>query len=89
MLYFGCSALTDEDLREAKDFVLSQREDEVLCFEFLINHDKWKKALESKYPIEFNKAEENRTIVALENGYESAREEFNRNLVDLTKKALS
>jgi Leucine-rich repeat (LRR) protein len=93
MLYFGFSTLTDEDLREAKDFVLSQREDEVLCFEFLINHDTWKKALESKYPKEFQLAKVNKNA-ALEAGdgydcYEAAKEEFNRILVDLTKMALS
>ena len=89
MLYFSCSALTDKDLQKAKGFVLSQRKNEALCFEFLIHHDTWKEALKSKYPIEFNKAEENRITIFLENGYEAAEKEFNRSLVDLTKKTLS
>lgn len=45
MLYFRCSALQEKDLKEAKDSVLSTQKDQDAYYEFLINHDKWKKCL--------------------------------------------
>ncbi|MGL5626067.1 MAG: NEL-type E3 ubiquitin ligase domain-containing protein [Candidatus Rhabdochlamydia sp.] len=90
MLYFTCSALKDEDLEEAKGFVLSKQTNQEACFTFLIGHDKWKKALKHNYPIEFKTAEENRDL-ALEDSedYVAIEKKFNQELIALTKKTLT
>ncbi|MBS0650293.1 MAG: hypothetical protein JSR93_03930 [Verrucomicrobia bacterium] len=53
MLYFRCSALTDQDLESAVQSVQSkQQNDEEKCA-FLVQRDDWKKALEAAYPEQY------------------------------------
>ena len=90
MLYFPCSALKDQDLQEAKDFVLQMQKNEEACFAFLASHDKWKDALKCNYPIEFQAIEENKYL-ALENSanYAAIEQEFHQEIINLTKSSLS
>jgi hypothetical protein len=50
MLFFHCSALTEKDLIEAKDFVLSHLDNQEIVNDFLISQHAWKEALKKKYP---------------------------------------
>ncbi len=91
MLYFRCSALKDKDLEEAKDSVLKEQANEAARFKFLIGHPKWLEALSANYKEEYE-ALLNKKIKSSEvdnPDYILIKENFNQELIVLTKKALS
>ncbi|MBS0653378.1 MAG: hypothetical protein JSR39_07625, partial [Verrucomicrobia bacterium] len=53
MLYFRCSALTDQDLESAAQSVQSKQQSNEEKCAFLAKRDDWKKALEAAYPERF------------------------------------
>jgi Leucine-rich repeat (LRR) protein len=91
MLYFTCSALTEEDLEQAALSVIAKLESEVARFDFLVTEKKWQKALSEKYPFEYQSLIDERAMseekVPTKN-YTHLQESFKVGLIDLTKRAL-
>jgi len=50
MLYFRCSALTQQDLDKAAEYVEMQQQDEEAVFAFLSEQEDWRAALRAEYP---------------------------------------
>ena len=50
MLYFTCSALTEKDLKEAEEYVLSHLHNREATCDFLATQEKWIEALNLHYP---------------------------------------
>ena len=73
MLYFRCSNISPEDLREAKEAVLKNRTSEQEKYQFLIGQTAWRKALQAKYPDEYPSPD---------------REDWRSVMIDLTKELL-
>ena len=93
MLYFRCSALTQNDLDEAAEFVLKKQNDDGERCRFLITQEKWLQALQTRYPEEWNHLEKE-----IENAMESCQSESdyvklgqlrNDKRIELTKRALT
>jgi Leucine-rich repeat (LRR) protein len=91
MLYFDCSALKPEDLKDAKDFILDKQGNQEAFFEFLINHAKWQEALSINYKKEYENILDKRTEASESSNpdYAAIEQKFKKQLEELTKKALS
>jgi hypothetical protein len=79
MLYFSCSAVTEEDLNNAADFIKSHIENREATARFLISQDKWTEALQKVYPYQINDLQKSRG-----DGSEDTLEAYNAGLVKLT-----
>ncbi len=56
MRFFRCSDLTSKELNDAAEYVSNQQINATAVCAFLSNQDSWKKALEARYPDEYNHA---------------------------------
>ncbi len=92
MLYFLCSALTDTDLRNAERIVKEGLDNSDTCHEFLIGHETWLKCLERNFTRDFNALKGARDAASDaavgEADYEKIKKDYEKGLIDLTKKAL-
>lgn len=94
MLYFRCSGLTEEDLQEAKNFVLEHRNNEEKQLEFLLSQKKWIEALRVNHPEEMKQIETEREDLANQEnldveGYARIQKEYNAKLLNLSREILS
>lgn len=94
MLYFRCSGVTEEDLQEAKNFVLEHRNDKEKCLQFLLSQEKWINALRINHPEEMQQIEAEREELSNQDnldaeGYVRIQEDYNTKLVELSRKVLS
>ena len=91
MLYFQCSALTKQDLEEAKSAILKDRNDPEKRLNFLVNHATWRKALELNYLQEYRAIVDRRDKSSAQEhpDYRIIEETFKQALQALTQKALS
>lgn len=92
MLYFHCSSLTPEDLRTAREYVMSHLNNEDACLDFLVDHDTWKRALasynsEAYTAIEKKKAEDQENA-EVEEEYRVIDHEYKKALKSLSSQAL-
>jgi len=53
MLYFTCSGLTKQDIKDAEEIVHSRLNDENLVINYLVTNDVWRQALELNFPTAF------------------------------------
>jgi hypothetical protein len=53
MLYFQCSNLTEQHLRDAETYVRAYTQNEEACTDFLITQDRWLEALKKRFPEEY------------------------------------
>lgn len=93
MLYFRCSGVTEEDLQEAKNFVLEHRNNEEKQLEFLLSQKKWIEALRINYPEIMKQIETEREEFANQEnldaeGYAKIQEKYNTKLLDLSREIL-
>ncbi len=93
MLYFGCSALTPEDLNDAACFIEDQLSAENGAYNILVEDDTWVKALTVNYPKEIQAIEEDREKATEEaetaDDYLGVERKFKESMVSLTKRALT
>ena len=93
MLYFRCSALTQNDLDEASEFVLKKQNDDGERCRFLITQEKWLQALQTRYPEEWNHLEKEieNAIESCQSGsdYEKLAQLRSDKRIELTKRALT
>jgi hypothetical protein len=82
MLYFACSALTEQDLDEAATFVEKTVRDDDKRGAFLINQPKWIKVLEAKFPEEIKALLEARDN---NDDYDQGPKDYEAGLIALTK----
>ncbi len=87
MLYFSCSALRAKDLDDAEKYVREVTSDEENRINFLINQEKWREALEIKFPKEMKELRENR-IARYEN-QEEWKTSYRNGLKQLTRQVIA
>jgi Leucine-rich repeat (LRR) protein len=90
MLYFQCSALTEEDLSEARNAVLQRVNTPATFLSFLIREPKWTEALKKNYNKEYNDLENTRESAGLADDadFMKIQEAFTQGLMKLTKDVL-
>lgn len=93
MLYFRCSGVSDEDLQEAKNFVLEHRDNKEKQLEFLLSQEKWIEALRINHPEKMQQIESERESLASEDNldadaYSKIQEEYQAKLLNLSKAIL-
>ena len=95
MLYFACSALTEQDLNEAEAFVLNKVNNPSEFHQSLMKEQKWIDVLKIRYATEFtaleavrDKASEALPEDSSPDAYLPIETAFNLGLLDLTKKAI-
>ena len=93
MLYFRCSALTQNDLDEASEFVMKKQNDDEERCRFLITQEKWLQALQTRYPEEWNHLENEiaNEIVSCQSAsdYVTLGQLRDDKRIELTKRALT
>lgn len=85
MLYFSCSALKEEDLREAENYVINQHKDENAYYNFLIKNEDWVKALKANFSAEFLAIEKLREEMSLNGNWQEAAYLYESKLKELSK----
>lgn len=93
MLYFRCSGVTEQDLQEAKNFVLEHRNNKEKQLQFLLSQEKWMEALRINYPEKMEQMEAERQHLASQDNldgedYSKIQEAYNAKLLDLSKAIL-
>lgn len=94
MLYFRCSGVTEEDLQEAKKFVLEHQNDREKQLQFLLSQKTWIEALTINHPKEMQQIEAERDKLASQDNldaeaYSRIQEEYNTKLLELSRTILS
>jgi hypothetical protein len=80
MLYYSCSCITDQDLDDAKKFILKNRYTTETC-KFLSEQEVWVNGLNHNFPQKIKNIVDERT---LNENYEEAFETYKNKLVELT-----
>jgi Leucine-rich repeat (LRR) protein len=91
MLYFRCSALTEEDLSNAYNAVLERVNNPAFFSEFLIKQSKWIEALKQEYKEEYKQLEnirEEEAGLAEDANFIEINKKFNQGLLNLIKEAI-
>ncbi len=90
MLYFRCSALTENDLKNAFDYVNATISNTEAFYDFLSKNEFWLATLAKSYSTEYQEiVKQKETAEDLEDlDYEAIGNDFNNGMLALTKKAL-
>ena len=88
MLYYGLSDVSQMDLEKAASDVRAAWNDKDRFYKFLIGQSTWVKALETRFPNDYNMLNDKRYDTLDEGEADEAQAIWNEGLLDLTRQAL-